>query len=141
MGVKSRAPRRGFRINNLLGAGEELAQGRGRSVGKASLCGDARMPGRADNIEEKRPAIELAVDRAFFADRRNDVVDHVLRDVIVPWLNDAGLDEGRHLNKWRLTDIDVPAAVLVLSLCDKTLDAKSLDRRDLVVQSREFGVH
>src|ERR1700735_319253 len=141
MGVKSRAPRRGFRINNLLGACEELVPGRGRSVGKASLCGDARMPGRAANIEEKLPAVELAVDRAFFADRRNDIVDHVLRNVVVPRLDHASLDERRHFNERRLTDVDLPRALAALRFGDKALDAESLDRRDLIVDSRELGVH
>src|SRR5580693_2662047 len=126
MGVKRRAPGGGLGINDLLRACEELIPGRGGGVGKASLAGDARMPRRANDIEEERPAIELAVDRAFFADRRNDIVDHVLWDVVVPRLNHASLDKRRHLDERRLTDVDVPAAVLVFSLCHETLNAKSL---------------
>ena len=141
MGVERRAPGRCFRIHDLLRACEELVPGRGRRVGHASLARDARMPGRADDVEEERPAIELAVDRAFLANRRDDVVDHLLRNVIVPWLDDAGLDERRHFDERRLADIDVPRALLVLGLGDEALDAEALDRRDLIVDAGELGVH
>ena len=95
----------------------------------------------ADHVEQERPAIELAVDRAFLADRRDDVVDHFLRDVIVPGLDDVGLDERRHFDERRLPDIDVPGALLVLGLGDEALDAETLDRRDLIVDAGEFRVH
>ena len=120
----------------FLRAGQEVVPGRGRRIGQAGLAGHARMPSRSDHIEQERPAIELAVDRAFLADRGDDVVDHVLRDVVVPRLDDAGLDEGRHFDERRLADIDVPGALLVLGLGDETLDAEAFDRRDLVVDAR-----
>ena len=130
-----------FEIDDLLGACEELVPGRGRGVGHARLAGDARMPGRADDVEEERPAIQFAVDGAFRADRRDDVVDHFLWDVVVPRLDDAGLDEGRHFDERRLADIDVPRALLVLGLGDEALDPEAFDRGDLVVDSRELRVH
>src|SRR5262249_51525400 len=38
-------------------------------------------------------------------------------------------------------DIDVPGALLALGLGHEALDAEALDRRDLVVDARELGVH
>src|ERR1700733_5504871 len=140
MGVKRGAPGSGLRINDLLGACEELVPGRGSSVGNAGLAGDARMPRRAYDIEEERPAVELSVDGTFRANRRDDVVDPVLRDVVVPRLDDAGFDERGHLNKRRLPDIDVPCALAALRFGDKALDAEALDRRDLIVDPGELLV-
>ncbi|MBW8728071.1 MAG: hypothetical protein JF625_23375 [Inquilinus limosus] len=99
------------------------------------------MPARADDIQHERPAVELAVDRAFLADRGDEIIDHVLRDVVVPWLDHIGLDQGRHLYEGSLADIDIPGAFLVFRLGDEAFDAESLDRRDLVVDARKPGVH
>ncbi len=99
------------------------------------------MPGIADHIEEERPAIELAVNRVLLADRGDHVVDHVLRDVVVPWLDDIGRLHRRHFDEGRLADIDVPGAFLLLRLGDEALDAEAFDRRDLVVDAGEFLVH
>ena len=99
------------------------------------------MPAGSGHIEQERPAVELAVDRALLANRWNDVVEHVLRDVGVPWLDDVGLDHRRHLDERRLADIDVPGTLAVLRLCHEAFDAKALNRRDLVVDTRELLVH
>src|ERR1700722_7686462 len=141
MGVERRAPGPRFRIHDLLRTCEELVPGCGRRIGQASLARDARMPGRADDIEEERPAIEIAIDGTFLANRRDDVVDHLLRYVIVPRLDDARLDEGRHFDERRLADIDVPRAFFILGLGDKALDAEALDWGDLIVDAGELGVH
>src|SRR5215467_7757336 len=98
------------------------------------------MPSRADHVEEERPAIQLAVNRALRTNRRDDVIDHILRDVVVPGLDDACLDEGRHFDERRLSYIDVPRALLVLGLSHKALDPEAFDRGDLVVDAREPGV-
>ena len=113
----------------------------GAASGRPALPVMPECQRRADHVEQERPAVELAVDRAFLADRGDDVVDDVLRDVVVPRLDDAGLDEGRHFDERRLADIDVPGALLVLGLGDEALDAEAFDRRDLVVEARELGVH
>src|SRR5271165_5941517 len=99
------------------------------------------MPCRSGHVQEERPAVELAVDAAFCANRGDNVVDHVFRDVVVPRFDNAGLDEGRHLHKRRLPDIDVPGALAVLGLGDKALNAETLDWGDLIVDSGEPGVH
>ena len=111
----------------------------GAASGRPALRGEARMPAGADHVEQERPAIELAVDRVLLADRRDDVVEHVLRDVVVPGLDDVGLDHRRHFDERRLADIDVPGALLVLRLGDEALDAEALDRRDLVVDAGELA--
>ena len=139
--IECRAPWRGLGIDDLLGAGQEVVPGRRRRVGEARLGRHARMPSASDDVEQERPAIQFAVDRVLFADRGNDVVDHVLRNVVVPRLDDVGFDERRHFDERRLPDIDVPGAFLVLGLGDEALDAESLDRRDLIVESGELGVH
>ena len=108
--VERRTERRGAGIDDRLGAGEVIVPGRRRVVGHAGLGGQARVPGVADHIEEERPAIHLAVDHVLFADRRDDVVEHVLRDVGVPRLDDVGFDHRRHFDERRLADIDVPGA-------------------------------
>src|SRR5262249_34823143 len=128
-------------IDDLLGGGQEIVPSRGGGVGHAGLARQARMPARADHVEQERPAIELAVDRALLADRRDNVVDHLLRDVLVPRLDDVALDHLRHLHERRLPDIDVPGALLALGLGHEALDAEALDRRDLIVDARELGVH
>ncbi len=98
------------------------------------------MPGIADHVEKEGPAIKLAVDGAFFADRRDDVVENIFWNVVVPRLDDIGLDHRRHLDERRLANINVPGAFLVLGLGDETLDAESFHRRDLIVDAREFCV-
>ena len=125
----------------VLAPARKSSQVAGAASAKPGLAGDARVPARADHVEQERPAIELAVDGAFLADRGNDVVDHVLRDVVVPRLDDVGLDERRHFDERRLPDIDVPGAFLVLGLGDEALDAEALDRRDLIVDPGELRVH
>src|ERR1700685_2983771 len=87
------------------------------------------------------PAIELAVDRVLGADRRNDVVNNIFRDVLFPRLDHVALDHRRHFDERRLADGDVPGTLLFLGLGDEALDAKTLHRRDLVVDPRELGVH
>ncbi len=141
MRIEGGAPRRRPGIDDLLPGGQEIVPGLRRRIGHARLVGDARMPAGPDHVEQERPAVELAVDRVLRTDRGDDVVEHILRDVVVPRLDDIGLDHRRHLHERRLADIDVPGALAVLRLGDEALDAEALDRRDLVVDAGELGVH
>ncbi len=142
MRVEGRAERRrAANRRSSWRAARYSSQVAGAASGKPGLRRQARMPAHADHVEQERPAIELAVDRALLADRRDDVVEHVFRDVVVPRLDHVGLDHRRHLDERRLADIDVPGAFLVLGLGDEALDAEALDRRDLVVDAGELGVH
>ena len=138
MRIEGRAERRRAGIDHRLRVLQILVPGRGRRLGQAGVGGDAGMPAHADDIQQERPAVQLAVDRALLADRRNDVVDHVLRDVVVPGLDHVGLDHRAHLDERRHADIDVPGALAVLGLGDEPLDAETFDRRDLVVDVREL---
>ena len=98
------------------------------------------MPAHADDIEQERPAIELAVDGVLLADRRQDVIEHVLGNIGVPGLDDVALDHRRHFDERRLADIDVPGALLVARLGDEPLDAEALDRGDLRVEAGELRI-
>src|SRR5688572_1842429 len=91
------------------------------------------MPGVADDIEQERPAIELAVDSSFGADRWYDVINHVLGNVVVPGLDHVRLDHCGHFNERRLAYIDVPGRFLVFCFRNKALDTEAFDRGDLVV--------
>jgi hypothetical protein len=97
--------------------------------------------GNPDDIEQERPAIELSVDGAFFADRRDDIVEHVFRDVVVPGFDDIGLDHRAHFHERRLADINIPGAFTFFRLGDETLDTETLDRRNLIIDTGEFGVN
>src|ERR1700733_11016402 len=141
MGIESGAPRRRLGIDDLLGAGKEIVPSRGRRVRQTRLGCQAGMPSRADHVQKERPAVQLAVDRALLPDRWNYVVDHIFRNVVIPGFGNIGLDERRHFDEWRLADIDVPCALLVLGLGDEALDPEAFDRGDLVVDSRELGVY
>ncbi len=135
------APRRGLGVDDRLGARQEIVPGRRRVVRQVGLAGYSGVPRRSDDVQQERPAIELAIDRALRANRWNDVVDHVLRDVIVPRLDHAGLDERRHFDERRLPDIDVPSALFVLGLGNEAFDAETLDRGNLIVDSGKLLVH
>ena len=141
MRIEGGAERRGTGIDDRLGVGQVIVPGRRGRIGQAGLGRQARMPRVADHIEQERPAVHLAVDRVLFADRRDDVVEHVLRDVVVPRLDDVGFDHRRHFDERRLADIDVPGAFAALRLGHEALDAETFDRRDLVVDAGEFLVH
>ena len=130
-----------FEIDDLLSGGQEIVPGRGCLIGDACLARQARVPSRSDNVQQERPAVHLAVDHILVADGRNDVVEHVFRDVVVPWLDDAGFLHRRHFHERRLADIDVPGAFTGFRLGHEALDPEALDGRDLVVDPREFGVH
>src|SRR5688572_31523779 len=109
-----------------------LIPGRGGCIWQASLRRQARMPRIPDHIEQERPAIELAVDGVLLTDRGDHIVEHVLRDVGIPRLDDVGFNHRRHLHERRLTYIDVPGAFPSLGLGYEALDAEALDRSDLV---------
>src|SRR5262245_32009234 len=96
------------------------------------------MPGIADHIEKERPAIELAVDRVFLTNRGDHVIEDVLRNVVVPRLDDIGRLHCRHFDEGRLADIDVPGTFLVLGLGNETLYAETLSGGNLIVEAREF---
>jgi hypothetical protein len=98
------------------------------------------MPAHADHVEQERPAVELAVDRALLTDRGDEVVDHLLGDIVVPRLDHVGLDHRRHFDEGRHPDVHVPGALLLLGLGDEALDAEAFDRRDLVVDAGELTV-
>ena len=140
MRVEGRAEGRCAGIDHRLGVLQILVPGRGPRLGQAGLAREARVPAHADHVQQERPAVELAVDRALLADRGDDVVDDLLGDVLVPRLDHVGLDHRGHLDERRHADIDVPGALAVLGLGDEALDAEALDRRDLVVDVGEPGV-
>ena len=98
------------------------------------------MPRIADHIKKEGPAVKLAVDCAFFADRRDDVIENVFWNVVVPRLDDIGLDHRRHLDEWRLANVNIPGAFLVLGFSHEALDAKPFHRCDLIVDAREFCI-
>jgi hypothetical protein len=108
---------------------------------QAGLGSQAGMPTQADHIQQERPAVELSVHGALFADRWQDVIDDVFRDVIVPGLDDIRIDEGRHFDERRLPYVDVPCALLILGFGDKPLGAEAFDRGDLIIDPGELGVH
>ena len=113
----------------------------GAEFGHACLRRQARMPSCSDHVEQERPAIHLAVNGVLGADRRDDIVEHILRDVGVPRLDDVGFDHRRHFHERRLADIDVPGTFAALCLRHEALDAEAFDRRNLVVDAGELGVH
>ena len=141
MGIESGAPGCCLGFDDFLGVGQEVIPGCGCRIGNASLAGDARMPAAADHIEQKWPAIDFSVNGAFLADRRNDVVKHIFRNVFVPWLDDTSLDHRRHFHERRLADINVPTALALLGLGHEALDAKAFNGCYLVVDTRKPFVH
>ena len=135
MGVEHDAVGRGLLVDDLLAVRQQLVPGcRHRSdAGRAALAG---VPAHGDDVEQERPAVQLAVHRAFVADRGDQVVQDVLGDVAVPRLDHVGLNERGHLDKWRHADIHVPGAGLIARLGHEAVDAEALDGCDLEIEWR-----
>ncbi len=91
------------------------------------------MPAHADHIQQERPTVELAVDRALLTNRRDNVIEDIPWNVIVPWLDHIRLNHRGHLDERSLTNIDVPGTLALLGFSNKAFNPEPLHRSNLVI--------
>ena len=127
--------------DDLLCVRDERVPRLRRSVGvEPGLFDELPVPGLDDDVEQERKRPDLALVGRLRANRRDEIVDHRLRDVGIPRLDRPRLDQRAHLHEWRHPDVHVPGALLLLGLGDEAVDPEALDGSDLRVELDLLGV-
>jgi hypothetical protein len=96
MCVKGGAISRRSRVNHFFSIREVFVPIHGRGVGDARFIRNVGIVRLHDDIHEKGPRVELAINGPFLADRWNHVVQHFFWNVRVPRFDDPCLDQVTH---------------------------------------------
>ena len=128
-------------VQHGLRRGQVLIPVRRDLVGQAGRADQRVVLRLDDHIQQERPDVELAIDRALLADRRDHVIQHFLGDVGIPWLDRAAGDELSHLDEGGHADVDVPGALPCLGFSDELRYVEPISRGDLVIHARELRIH